>query len=137
LHGDEPAEWVRRLGPRAFKAVRPQTLAEAASLAASYAPVGPASDDLPQLLADAYHRQRFGGTGLPVDLSIARALAARFRLLLAGGLTPESVGEVIERVRPWGVDVSSGVERAKGLKDWAKVWAFVRAAREASTSTTR
>jgi phosphoribosylanthranilate isomerase len=88
------------------------------------------------LLVDAYHPQAFGGTGLPVDLEIASTLARRFRLLLAGGLTPETVGAVIQRVRPWGVDVSSGVEAAKGIKDHDRVRAFVRAVRSARSIET-
>ena len=55
--------------------------------------------------------------------------ARRHRLVLAGGLTPGNVGQAIARVRPWGVDVSSGVERAPGLKDPAKVRAFMAAVR--------
>ena len=51
--------------------------------------------------------------------------------MLSGGLTPETVDEAIAQVRPWAVDVSSGVERAKGVKDPALIHAFVRAARDA------
>jgi len=78
---------------------------------------------------DAYHPQQKGGTGLVADVAIARWLAERCRLLLAGGLTPENVADAIAQVRPWGVDVSSGVEAAKGKKDHAKVRAFVKAIR--------
>jgi len=129
LHGDEPVDCLRQLRPRAFKAIRPGSLAQGEAQASAYAPDGPSDLGLPQLLVDAYHPQAFGGTGLPVDLDIAGALAGRFRLLLAGGLTPETVGAVVQRVRPWGVDVSSGVEAVKGIKDHGKVRAFVRAVR--------
>jgi phosphoribosylanthranilate isomerase len=129
LHGDEPLTAMQQLYPRAFKAIRPPSVDQARSQAAAYAAVGPGDEGLPQLLADAYHPQQYGGTGTPVDLEIARALAQDYRLLLAGGLAPENVGTVVERVRPWGVDVSSGVEREKGRKDHAKVQAFVRVVR--------
>jgi phosphoribosylanthranilate isomerase len=133
LHGDESLQDVQQLYPRAVKAIRPPSLEQATSLAAEYAVAGPLDEGLPQLLVDAYHPQRYGGTGLPVDLEIARALAQGYRLLLAGGLTPDNVGMVVEQVRPWGVDVSSGVEREKGRKDHAKMRAFVDAVRNVSS----
>lgn len=135
LHGDEPLEQVQQLQPRAFKAIRPATRAQAEALAATYAGAVSEDGDLPQILVDAYHPQQLGGTGMPVDLDIARALAGRVRLLLAGGLTPETVRAVLEQVRPWGVDVSSGVERDKGIKDHARVRAFVDAVRAADNSS--
>jgi phosphoribosylanthranilate isomerase len=129
LHGDEPLADLRRLRARAFKAIRPSSLEQARSLAAEYGGAGPIDDRFPQLLVDAYHPQHYGGTGIPVDLEIAGALAGDYRLLLAGGLTPENVGMVVEQVRPWGVDVSSGVEREKGYKDYQKVRDFINAVR--------
>lgn len=71
-----------------------------------------------------------GGTGAGFDWAIAKALAARHRFLLAGGLTPENVAQAVASVHPWGVDVSSGVE-AGGLKDPAKIKAFVAKAKSA------
>jgi phosphoribosylanthranilate isomerase len=65
------------------------------------------------------------------DWSLAAAIAPRYPILLAGGLTPENVAEAIRTVQPWGVDVSSGVEAAKGKKDPAKVRDFVAAIRRA------
>jgi phosphoribosylanthranilate isomerase len=72
-----------------------------------------------------------GGTGVPVDLDTAAEVAAHRRIILAGGLTPESVGAAIARVRPHGVDASSGLESSPGVKDPGRVRDFVVAAREA------
>jgi phosphoribosylanthranilate isomerase len=134
LHGSEPPHEVATLAPRAFKALRPQTLDEARAAAAAYRPAFLQAEDLPQLLLDAYHPQRLGGTGTQADPKIAAALAGEVRLLLAGGLAPDTVGEAIARVAPWGVDVSSGVELAgqPGHKDRGRVRALVAAVRAAS-----
>ncbi len=129
LHGSEAAIKVRMLQPRAFKAIRPQTPDDAKAAMTTYCDALPDDEALPQLLIDAYHPHHFGGTGTPTDLTLAQLLARRFRLLLAGGLDPETVGPAIERVRPWGVDVSSGVERVRGTKDHARVRAFIEAVR--------
>ncbi len=75
------------------------------------------------------------GTGEAPDWDRAARLAPLTRLVLAGGLTPENVGEAIRRVRPWGVDVSSGVESALGIKDPAKIAAFIAAVRRAEQET--
>lgn len=129
LHGAETPEMVAALAPYAFKALRPQTLAEAQADLAVYRLPSPVTrhPSTPELLVDAYHPQQMGGTGQVADLEIARWLAGRCRLLLAGGLTPDNVADAVAQVRPWGVDVSSGVEAAKGKKDHAKVRAFVEA----------
>jgi phosphoribosylanthranilate isomerase len=71
------------------------------------------------------------GTGTTTDWSQAAGLAAHTRLVLAGGLRPDNVATAIERVAPWGVDVSSGVESRSGIKDPARIVEFVRAARAA------
>jgi phosphoribosylanthranilate isomerase len=78
----------------------------------------------------------YGGSGQRCDWEAAREAAARAPVLLAGGLTPENVAEAIRAVRPWGVDVASGVERSPGVKDPEKVAAFVRRARQAAEETT-
>jgi phosphoribosylanthranilate isomerase len=74
-----------------------------------------------------------GGTGVAVDWDAARGLifdaAGPLKFIAAGGLTPENVAEAIATLRPWGVDVVSGVEAAPGRKDAAKVRAFVERAR--------
>jgi len=129
LHGHEPPEMVRALQPFAFKALRPRTLEEVEAAFDTYRDVVPQQGKVPQFLIDAYDPDRYGGTGERADGQIARRLAGQCRLMLAGGLTPETVGAAIEQVRPWGVDVSSGVEREKGRKDHARVRAFVDAVR--------
>jgi phosphoribosylanthranilate isomerase len=129
LHGSEPPEIVAQFGPQALKAIRPQTAAEAEEALAAYEPTFTQPPERPNLLADAYHPVRAGGTGLRADITVARALARRCRLMLAGGLTPENVREAIETVAPWGVDVSSGVEASPGVKDHARVRAFMDAVR--------
>jgi phosphoribosylanthranilate isomerase len=127
LHGDEtPGELAEQRG-RSYKALRPATLEEALASAERYAGLGPQGG--PSLLLDAYHPSEYGGTGRRTDWSMAAAIAGRVPgMLLAGGLTPQNVSAAIAAVRPWGVDVSSGVEAAPGRKDHAKLREFVRAA---------
>jgi phosphoribosylanthranilate isomerase len=90
---------------------------------------------LDTFLLDSGNLRQPGGTGHTFDWKKARALAEGMRrdglkLVVAGGLTPENVGEAIEILEPWGVDVASGVEARPGKKDPEKVRAFVRAVRE-------
>lgn len=84
-----------------------------------------------RFLLDSYRTDSVGGTGKTCDWGIAGTLvkAVDTPILLAGGLTPENVAEAIREVRPWGVDVSSGVETEPGVKDLARVEAFIAAAR--------
>ena len=78
---------------------------------------------------DASVKGLYGGSGVTADWSAAAELAKKYPLLLAGGLTPENVAEAVRQVRPWGVDVASGVESKPGKKDAEKMSAFVRAVR--------
>jgi phosphoribosylanthranilate isomerase len=133
LHGGEPPALLQKLQPWAFKALRPGTPQEAQADAEWYGDFGP--PDGPQLLIDAYDPDVYGGTGKKADWFAAADLARTYpRLLLAGGLTPENVAQAIGTVRPWGVDVSSGVERAPGHKDPDAIHAFIRHARAADRS---
>ncbi|MBP7687884.1 MAG: phosphoribosylanthranilate isomerase [Thermoflexales bacterium] len=118
LHGDESIELVAQV--QGFKALRPQSLEEAEKQAKTYAL---ASE--PAVLIDAYRQGEYGGTGQVGDWSLAAQIAQQYPILLAGGLTPENVAEAIRQVRPWGIDVASGVESAPGKKDVAKMRAFV------------
>jgi phosphoribosylanthranilate isomerase len=129
LHGDEPPATIRQLAPHAFKAIRPRTQEQARAALDAYRGTIPDDARLPQLLVDAYHPQQRGGTGRAADPGLACWLARRARLLLAGGLTPDNVGRAVLEIRPWGVDVSTGVERRPGTKDSARIRAFIQAVR--------
>lgn len=86
------------------------------------------------ILIDAYDPVKAGGTGQTVDRALAAEVLVPCPLILAGGLTPENVGEAIHQVRPWAVDVSSGVEASPGVKDQQKLIAFCAAVRTADNS---
>ena len=122
LHGDETPEMLSALDGKAFKAFRgvPQSLD------------GFARGDAPALLVDASVKGAYGGTGVTADWNSAVAMAKQYPLLLAGGLTLENVAEAVQQVRPWGVDVASGVESAPGMKDAGKMKAFVQTVRKES-----
>lgn len=125
LSGDEPPHYLKQLEGKAFKAIRPASLQALEDSLRLYPPHEPA----PAYLLDAFQIGAYGGTGATANPEIARWLAVRFPILLAGGLTPQNVAERILQVRPWGVDVSSGVEWAPGKKDPERVRAFIRAVR--------
>lgn len=127
LSGDEPASDVTDpaspLFGRAYKALRPGSSDEADGAARFAAPPGSAG---PRLLLDTPHGRLYGGTGQTGDWAFAATLAARLPgLMLAGGLTPDNVAAAVAAVRPFAVDVAGGVESAPGVKEAARVRAFV------------
>ena len=98
-------------------------------------PVFRDGDALPQRVPSLLlYEGRVSGSGRVANWSAAASLARQTRLILAGGLSPVNVGEAISTVRPYGVDVSSGVETAPGSKDPEMIFAFVAAARAAASS---
>src|SRR5262245_42848090 len=120
FHGQEPPEFCRRFTLKVIKAFR---IRDAASLAATR------DYGTETWLLDSYVAGQPGGTGETFNWEIAaQAVQSGGRVVLAGGLTPENVAAAVRQVRPFGVDVSSGVESAPGIKDAAKVQAFIRAA---------
>jgi phosphoribosylanthranilate isomerase len=130
LHGRESPERLaqlrKRFGVKLMKAIGVAARGDLAS-AKAYA-------DADRLLLDAKPPADAalpGGNGLPFDWGMLEGFAATAPIMLSGGLDAENVGEAIRVARPAGVDVSSGVESAPGLKDEAKIAAFIRAARAA------
>ncbi len=81
-------------------------------------------------LLDTKTKDAYGGTGCPFDWEIVGQVSQKYRVIVAGGLSPENVEQAIKTAKPWGVDVSSGVE-TNGSKDISKIKAFVRAVRRA------
>ena len=121
LHGSEAPDFADALQWPVIKAV-------------AIADAGPLPDLSPwashRVLIDAPDPVKRGGTGRTVDWARAAALAATRPVILAGGLRPETVGDAIAKVRPAGIDVSSGVESAPGIKDRARLQALIDAVRE-------
>ena len=117
LHGDEPPEYATRIAAPVIKAV----------------PVGAGDDPLAawppavMCLLDVHDPVTRGGTGRTIDWAAAARIAAARRILLAGGLTPDNVAEAVALVRPFGIDVSSGVEQAPGVKDHQRLRALFEA----------
>jgi phosphoribosylanthranilate isomerase len=121
FHGDESPEYCVQFGLMSMKALR---IRDAESLR----PLPEYKTDA--FLLDAYAPDKLGGTGATFNWDLAiEAKKIGKPIFLAGGLTPENVGEAVRKVQPYAVDVSSGVESAPGTKDHAKVRAFIQAAK--------
>lgn len=116
LHGEESPEYCADLKRPVIKGIRVRTREDVANLSSYRAHA---------ILLDTYVEGLVGGTGTTFDWGLAIEAKAWGPVILAGGLTPDNVGEAISRVQPYGVDVSSGVEISPGVKDHAKVKAFV------------
>jgi phosphoribosylanthranilate isomerase len=123
FHGNEPPEYCTQFGVMSMKAFRVRDSASLGEIEAYRTDA---------LLLDAYDPASPGGTGQKFNWELAIE-ARRFGrpIFLAGGLTPENVGEAVRVVQPYGVDVSSGVETSPGRKDALKVREFIHAAKEA------
>lgn len=136
LHGDEPAEVVREVGRggdwRTWKSVRVRGQSDVARAVELYGEI------VDGLLLEGFRPGVVGGGGALLDLDdlerILLAVPSDLEIILAGGLTPDNVGDVVARFRPSVVDVSSGVERESGRKDQELVRRFVGAARAAAGS---
>jgi len=131
LSGDESWEYCQQIEKPVIKAIHiSNKLGEEGLLAHLEEGKRLLGDHAPIYLLDTFAKDKYGGTGKAFAWEIARRAAARYPVIIAGGLRPENVGEVVSRLKPWGVDVSSGVE-SQGVKDETKIKDFVRAARAA------
>ncbi|WP_455245922.1 phosphoribosylanthranilate isomerase [Petrachloros mirabilis] len=129
LHGDETADYCKTLFRPVMKALR---LKDRSSLLSLAEYTGRA--EVQSFVLDSFTEKGYGGTGLKADWEIAAEAARTVTVLLAGGLTPDNVIEAINAVRPYGVDVSSGVESIPGKKDHGKIRAFLEAVRVVSST---
>ena len=128
LSGDESWEYCRKIANPVIKAIR----IGQQSLQDLYTELSAAGELLTghrfMTLLDSRVEGRYGGTGESFNWNLAQQIAEEFPVIVAGGLTPANVGQLVREVRPWGVDVSTGVE-SNGLKDASKIRAFVKAVR--------
>jgi len=125
LHGDEPATLCEGLPYDVWKAVAVDSNRDATCARVDRVP------EEVTVLLDASDKTRRGGTGQTIDWGIAATIAAARRTVLAGGLAPENAGAALRLVRPYGLDVSSGVEASPGRKDPDRLRAFFDAVRTA------
>lgn len=123
FHGAERPDYCRQFRRPYVKAVRMRPGVDLLQYARDY-------HDAKALLLDAYVEGLHGGSGVAFDWSLVPD-ELPLPLILSGGLTAENVGDAVRRVRPCAVDVSSGVESAKGIKDAAKIAAFIAGVRNA------
>jgi len=126
LHGDEPPQLVTEIAKK-VSVIKALHLGKGSALPPFAKYRGATS-----FLLDAPYSGQYGGTGHSTDWSLAHTAAKSHRILLAGGLTPENVAEAILAVRPYAVDVTSGVESKPGRKDPAKLNAFFEAVARAN-----
>ena len=123
FHGEESPDYCAAFGLPWLKAARVRPGVDLLQFAARF-------EGAQGLLLDAYSPAAHGGTGARFDWGLIPAVMPR-PVVLAGGLTPANVGEAVHVARPWAVDVSSGVEAAPGIKDAAKIAAFVKEVKDA------
>lgn len=127
FHGEESSVFCEQFGRPYLKAIRVREDTDIAEAARAF-------PNAEGILFDAWSPTLYGGTGKTFDWGKVKDFAAA-PLVLAGGLTPENVEQAIRSVRPYGVDVSGGVERAPGIKDPDKILGFVRAVKRAGNQT--
>ena len=131
MSGDEPWEYCREVARPVIQVIRVSRNREPEQVCKDLAYGTRLLGEKKHIyLIDSNVPGRYGGTGVRFDWSLAVPIAREFPVIIAGGLTPENVGEAIKTISPWGVDVSSGVE-TKGVKDMDKIKTFILAVRKA------
>jgi phosphoribosylanthranilate isomerase len=126
LHGNENLQYIASMRHPVIKAL---------AVGGDVPPVPSKWPDSVRILLDIHDPVRKGGTGRVIDWAAASGIAEQREIILAGGLTPENVREAIARVRPWGIDVSSGVEASPGIKDHQRISALFEAVHGSSITT--
>src|SRR3972149_6365715 len=122
LQGDESPEFCQRFGSRVVKAIRVKDHGSLKQMA---------EYSVRAFVLDTYRENQLGGTGERFDWDLAVQARSFGRIVLAGGLTPENVRDAIRKVQPYGVDVSTGVEKYLGKKDHSKIENFIKQAKSA------
>ena len=137
LSGDESWEQCRQIERPVIKTIHVSAAATASEILAMMenGVVALGQDEITFLLDSQVGTAR-GGTGQPFDWKLAKEVSRRFPVIVAGGLNPANVGDLVKEVRPWGVDVSSGVER-NGRKDISRIRTFIETVRNAEEDITR
>lgn len=118
LHGDETPEYCRQIGSL--------PVVKAFRTGIDFSEEEPAAYSVQAILLDGFQKGCFGGTGQHCDWQTAAALAKRFPVILSGGLTSANVQDAIRQVKPWAVDVCSGVETRPGIKNAEMIQRFMQ-----------
>ena len=135
LSGDEPWALCRELDLPIIKVIRVSRNYKAEQICADLEYGDKLlSKQKHVFLLDANARDKYGGSGMKFDWKLAVPIARQLPVIVAGGLTPDNVKEAIRLIKPWGVDVSSGVE-TKGVKDIEKIRKFIENVREADAES--
>jgi len=129
LSGDESWQYARQIQRPVIKAIRVQQEKEDDIIKAIVSGADTFFDNAHIALLDTHVEGKYGGTGKSFDWDLAQTISAKYPIIVAGGLTPDNVKQAIEKMNPWGVDVSSGVE-TDGIKDIAKIKKFIDEAKK-------
>ncbi len=128
LSGDEPWDYLKDIEKQVIKAIRVRSQQDSEDIIAEINSGRQLLGQSYVCLLDCHVKGSYGGTGQTFDWRLARQVSHRFPVIIAGGLSPQNVGEAIQTARPWGVDVSSGVE-TNGAKDASKIENFIQTVR--------